>query len=303
MTSLLASEEAALVSIQCAARGKMARQERKRLEADREEEKVWRLSLSRRRERIERLERELHLVEEMPAAQVDHYASTARYGRSNTNAAARTIQGIFRFVIRVKQRKLAKDKKRDAAARVLQRMFRNQQVASEDKPKKKGDKEKSPSEAKEEKDAAARRAADDMAGELPSVARVAELQALVVKRLEERKRERGFARTQDSELRELAERAKTSMEGYRESVTDARLAMIERYKVRGDTAALFTSLWGCHDLASMMADARLQTSATGGTLVALPLASREHTALLMQIAKNEHGEMLRSLSGDAVLAR
>eukprot|EP00282_Hemiselmis_andersenii_P003277 CAMPEP_0114133788 /NCGR_PEP_ID=MMETSP0043_2-20121206/13817_1 /TAXON_ID=464988 /ORGANISM="Hemiselmis andersenii, Strain CCMP644" /LENGTH=281 /DNA_ID=CAMNT_0001227397 /DNA_START=44 /DNA_END=889 /DNA_ORIENTATION=- len=281
----------------------MARQERKRLEGEREEERVWRLSLSRRRERIERLERELHLVEEMPAAQVDHYASTARYGRSNTNAAARTIQGIFRFVIRVKQRKLAKEKKREAAAKVLQRMFRNHQVASEEKPSR-GKEKESPTKAKQlEKDEAAKRAADDMASELPSVARVAELQAIVVKRLEERKKERGFARTQDSELRELAERSKTSMEGYRESVTDARLAMIERYRVRADTAGLFSSLWSCHDLNAMMADARLQTSAAGGALVALPPTPREYTALLMQIAKNEHNEMLRSLGGDAIEAR
>eukprot|EP00285_Hemiselmis_virescens_P015854 CAMPEP_0173400870 /NCGR_PEP_ID=MMETSP1356-20130122/49253_1 /TAXON_ID=77927 ORGANISM="Hemiselmis virescens, Strain PCC157" /NCGR_SAMPLE_ID=MMETSP1356 /ASSEMBLY_ACC=CAM_ASM_000847 /LENGTH=115 /DNA_ID=CAMNT_0014360891 /DNA_START=240 /DNA_END=584 /DNA_ORIENTATION=- len=115
MTSLLAHEEAALVRIQSGVRGKMARAEKKRLEGERQDEKTWRVSLSRRRERIERLERELHLVEEMPAVQVDQYASTARYGRSNTNAAARTIQGIFRFVIKVKARKMAKERKREAA--------------------------------------------------------------------------------------------------------------------------------------------------------------------------------------------
>ena len=96
MTSLLANEEKALVKIQCAARNKTARAERKRLEEERDEERQWRIALDKRRERIERLERELAHVEEMPAAAVDKYSSTARYGRNNKDAAARAIQGVFR---------------------------------------------------------------------------------------------------------------------------------------------------------------------------------------------------------------
>lgn len=55
------------------------------------------LRLSRRRERIERLEREVSVVEEMAPAAVEKYSTTARYGRSNTDAAARTLQGVFRY--------------------------------------------------------------------------------------------------------------------------------------------------------------------------------------------------------------
>ena len=95
--TLSAYEESALVKIQSAARGKVAREELKRLEADEKEEREWRIALSKRRERIERLERELQHVEEMPAAAVDTYSQTARYGRNNKDAAARAIQGIFRY--------------------------------------------------------------------------------------------------------------------------------------------------------------------------------------------------------------
>ena len=49
----------------------MARKERIVLRRDREEEIAWKISLAKRRERIEKLEKELRLLEDLPAAAVD----------------------------------------------------------------------------------------------------------------------------------------------------------------------------------------------------------------------------------------
>ena len=47
-------------------------------------------------------------------------------------------------------------------------------------------------------------------------------QAIVVKRLEERKIARGTTRSADTELKDLAERGRTAMERYRDGMSDAR---------------------------------------------------------------------------------
>jgi hypothetical protein len=77
-------------------------------------------------------------------------------------------------------------------------------------------------------------------------------QAMVSKRLEDRKRGRGYGKTAESELRDMAERAKAAMTAYHEGVTDARLSMISRVEAREDAASLASSIWACHDLKTLM---------------------------------------------------
>ena len=68
MSSL--SEDHAAIRLQCVGRMFLSRREIKRLRKDCEEEERWRQALQRRRARIERLERELRHVEELPASEI-----------------------------------------------------------------------------------------------------------------------------------------------------------------------------------------------------------------------------------------
>ena len=86
------SEDEALLVIQCAVRCRLSKRELRQLRAWHLEDQKWRLALKRRRQRIERLERELRHVENLPAVDVDRYASTARYGMRGIEAAVQTIQ-------------------------------------------------------------------------------------------------------------------------------------------------------------------------------------------------------------------
>jgi len=76
------------------------------------------------RQRIERLERELRHVENLPALEVDRYAATARYGMRGVEAAVQTIQGAWRAVVRARRRRTQRSECRDRAARVLQAFFK-----------------------------------------------------------------------------------------------------------------------------------------------------------------------------------
>jgi len=110
--------------VQCAVRCGLARRELRQLRAWFEEEHKWRQALKRRRARIERLERELRHVENMPALDVDRYAATARYGMRGVEAAVQTIQGAWRSLLRMRRRQRQRRERQNRAAEVLQRFFR-----------------------------------------------------------------------------------------------------------------------------------------------------------------------------------
>lgn len=110
----------ATVVIQCAVRCGLARRVTRREREWWEEDQRWRQALLRRRQRIERLERELRHVENLPALDVDRYAATARYGIKGTTAAVQTIQGFWRAVLRRRRRRQRQQEARDKAARTLQ---------------------------------------------------------------------------------------------------------------------------------------------------------------------------------------
>ena len=61
---------AAALRIQCGFRCRQSKLEHRTLKYDRVEELAWKASLTKRRERIERLEKELRLLEDLPAAAV-----------------------------------------------------------------------------------------------------------------------------------------------------------------------------------------------------------------------------------------
>jgi len=293
MDGLSLKEERALLVIQSAFRCHEARAERRRLVEDREEEERWRKALARRRERIERLEREINIVEEMAPAAVDKYASTARYGRSNTDAAARTIQGLFRCVVRSKARAKAKTAQADAASRVLQRFFHKAAYRREE-TKIAG----SPGKAKQVLEEKLHlRAVDDLAAELPSLQRVQELQARVNEHLAERRKKRGISRTSDDELADLAERGRRSMQVYKDGLVQSRLETLRRVQLREETSTLMSALWGCSDMPSLLADMHIQASASSGKILAMLPAPKEHVALLTQIAQMEHKALLAALRG------
>ncbi len=70
-------EKRALRVIQCAVRCSLAKRQHQQLRKWWDEDQKWRLALKRRRQRIERLERELRHVENLSAVDVDRYAVTA----------------------------------------------------------------------------------------------------------------------------------------------------------------------------------------------------------------------------------
>jgi len=124
MTELSAAEKAALRVIQCSLRCALSRRQLRQLSSWFEEEQKWRQALKRRRARIERLERELRHVENMPAMDVDRYAATARYGMRGVEAAVQTIQGAWRSLVRARRRLLQRLERRNRAAAVLQCFFK-----------------------------------------------------------------------------------------------------------------------------------------------------------------------------------
>eukprot|EP00290_Baffinella_frigidus_P020161 CAMPEP_0180192088 /NCGR_PEP_ID=MMETSP0987-20121128/1799_1 /TAXON_ID=697907 /ORGANISM="non described non described, Strain CCMP2293" /LENGTH=117 /DNA_ID=CAMNT_0022146703 /DNA_START=81 /DNA_END=431 /DNA_ORIENTATION=+ len=113
-------DDAAATRLQCAGRMFFARREAKLLRTELEEEQRWRQALQRRRARIERLERELRHVEELPASDIERYTSGARYGLNNKLASARTIQGAWRAVRRARHRRQRLADAREKAVRKIQ---------------------------------------------------------------------------------------------------------------------------------------------------------------------------------------
>ena len=136
MARLTSDEHKALTVIQCSWRCILAKRELQQLRAWFEEEQRWRQALKRRRQRIERLEQELHHVESLPAADLDHYAETARSGLrgmeaailavkgSWREAAALTLQGFFRVQLRRRRGAAQRLEHRNKAARMLQSFFK-----------------------------------------------------------------------------------------------------------------------------------------------------------------------------------
>jgi DNA repair exonuclease SbcCD ATPase subunit len=118
------AEKDALRVIQCSIRCAISRGRLRQLSSWFEEEQKWRQTLKRRRARIERLERELRHVENMPALDVDRYAATARYGMRGVEAAVQTIQGAWRSLVRARRRLRQRLERRNRAAAVLQRFFK-----------------------------------------------------------------------------------------------------------------------------------------------------------------------------------
>jgi hypothetical protein len=119
-----ADEQQALMVIQRSVRCSLARRELRQLRAWFEEDNKWRLALKRRRQRIERLERELGYVENLPALDVDRYAAMARYGMNGVAAAVQTIQGAWRALLRARRRRHLRAERQDKAARLLQKFFK-----------------------------------------------------------------------------------------------------------------------------------------------------------------------------------
>ena len=117
-------ERTALRVIQCAVRCGIARRVTRREREWWEEDQRWRQALHRRRQRIERLERELRHVESLPAFDADRYASTARFGIKGTTAAVQTVQGFWRAIQRRRRRRQKEQEARNKAARILQRFFK-----------------------------------------------------------------------------------------------------------------------------------------------------------------------------------
>lgn len=183
-----------------------ARQEVKLLRSEREEEKRWRQALQRRRARIERLERELRHVEELPASEIERYTSGARYGLKNTHACAMTIQGAWRSVLRARQRRQCIAEAQEKAVRRLQKFFRRQQRLRR-KHAKGGE---APRKHTSTKSIAAQRM-DDTAPELPSMQRVRELQAQVTKYLEERRRDPLRTKYSEEQLKDFSHRAQSAI--------------------------------------------------------------------------------------------
>jgi len=166
-------DDAAATRLQCAGRMFFARRDAKLLRTELEEERRWRQVLGRRRARIERLERELRHVEELPASDIERYTGSARYGLNNKLASARTIQGAWRAVQRARQRRRRLAEAREKAVRKIQGFLRRRQRTRQQRAKA-GD---VPPKLQPTKHAAARE--DDEAPELPSMQRVRELQTQV----------------------------------------------------------------------------------------------------------------------------
>lgn len=199
-------DDAAATRLQCAGRMFFARREAKLLRTELEEEQRWRQALQRRRARIERLERELRHVEELPASDIERYTSGARYGLNNKLASARTIQGAWRAVRRARHRRQRLADAREKAVRKIQGFLRRRQRKRQQRAKA-GDR---PPKLAPTKSASAQRE-DDAAPELPSMQRVRELQAQVTKHLEERRREPSRTKFTDEHLKDLSQRVESAI--------------------------------------------------------------------------------------------
>jgi len=247
------SEDHAAIRLQCVGRMFFSRREIKRLRRDCEEEERWRQALQRRRARIERLERELRHVEELPASEIERYTFDARYGLNNKHASARTIQGAWRAGRRAKLRRQRMAEAREKAARRLQDYFRHLQNKRHHHPASASAvlRQKAP------KSLASQRQ-DDVAPELPSMQRVRELQSQVTKHLDERRRDPTRGKLSDEQLKDLSQRAESAISTYKSQQTIARRDARERLELRDATASFFSALWACRSMADLLNDRQLE---------------------------------------------
>mmetsp|Transcript_46510 Transcript_46510/g.72795 ORF Transcript_46510/g.72795 Transcript_46510/m.72795 type:complete len:235 (+) Transcript_46510:141-845(+) len=172
VASLSEEEAQFLVKIQNAIRIRFAKREFKELKKEFDEEEEWRAALRRRRQRIEKLERELQHVEELQPVDVERFVASSRYGLQNNTSAASCIQGFWRTRVRSRRRAELLKEARDRAARKLQGFYRkwSSRTRKDKDTKQKGTKSRT--------EADKRRPVED-AVELPSMQRVRELQAKV----------------------------------------------------------------------------------------------------------------------------
>jgi len=279
-------DDAAATRLQCAGRMFFARREAKLLRTELEEEQRWRQALQRRRARIERLERELRHVEELPASDIERYTSGARYGLNNKLASARTIQGAWRAVRRARHRRQRLADAREKAVRKIQGFLRRRQRKRQQRAKA-GDR---PPKLAPTKSASAQRE-DDAAPELPSMQRVRELQAQVTKHLEERRREPSRTKFTDEHLKDLSQRVESAIGSYRGLQAHARRDARERLELRDATASFFSSLWTCKGMGQLLKDRQLDALSKGQGWTAITGAGaegEEYKELLMSAALREH---------------